>query len=188
MVFIERLRTETRSIHQALEKALIPGIRQAVTPEAYAKILKKFYGYFKAMETLLDAQLSDNIVPAYSQRRKSQAIVEDLKSLNSSEDLPVSNDLPEISTIPEALGAMYVLEGSTLGGRVITKMLMQNLNFQDAAHLKFFSGYGDQTEAMWGSFLETLNKHAEDERAQHEIINAASDTFSKFKAWIEKNS
>lgn len=188
MIFIEKLRTETKSIHQALEKALIPNIKQANSPEAYAQILKIFYGYFNAMETLLDAQLSDKIVPAYTQRRKSNAILQDLKSINSNSNLAVAKDLPHITNVNEALGALYVLEGSTLGGRVITKMLMQNLNLTDAAQLQFFSGYGDQTEAMWGSFLSTLNQHATDDVAQHEIINAATETFSKFKSWIEKNS
>ena len=188
MIFIEKLRTETKSIHQALEKALIPNIKQATTPEAYAQILKIFYGYFKGMEGILDTQLSDSNVPAYSKRRKSNAILGDLKSMNVNGSLAVATDLPKISSVPEALGAMYVLEGSTLGGRVITKMLMQNLNFQDTKHLAFFSGYGDETEMMWGSFLQTLNEQASDEQTQDQIIQAATDTFSKFKSWIEKNS
>lgn len=188
MIFIEKLRTETKSIHQALEKALIPGIKQATTPEAYAGILKTFYGYVKGMEALLDAQLSDSIVPAYTQRRKSNAIQKDLKSLNCTGTLAVATDLPTVSNISQALGAMYVLEGSTLGGRLITKMLMQNLGLTDTKQLQFFSGYGDQTEAMWGSFLQTLTKHAEDEHAQNEIIHAAAETFSKFKRWIERST
>lgn len=186
MIFIEKLRSETKSIHQALEKALIPGIKQANTSEAYAEILKTFYGYFKAMESILDAQLSDKLVPAYSKRRKSNVILDDLKSLNISGDLAVANDLPKISNVPQALGAMYVLEGSTLGGRVITKMLMQNLNLQDTKHLQFFSGYGDQTEMMWGTFLETLNNAATDEKTENEIIQSATETYSKFKNWIER--
>lgn len=188
MAFIETLRTETKAAHQALEKALIPGIKHATTPETYAHILKIFYGYFKAMEPLLDAQLSDAIVPAYQQRRKSNAAVDDLRSMNISGNLAVATDLPAISSIPQALGAMYVLEGSTLGGRVITRMLMQSMNFSDEAHLQFFSGYGDKTEAMWGSFLEALNKHANDEGTRQEIIRAATETFSKFKSWIESNT
>jgi len=186
MIFIEKLRSETKSIHQALEKVLIPGIKQANSPEAYAGILKTFYGYFKGMEPILDAQLSDKLVPAYSKRRKSNVILEDLKSMNMSGELAVANDLPEISTVPQALGALYVLEGSTLGGRVITKMLMQNLNLTDTKHLQFFSGYGDQTEMMWGSFLETLN-NASNDQTEDEIIQAAAETFSKFKTWIERS-
>lgn len=188
MMFIERLRNETKSTHQALEKALIPRIKQADTPEAYAEILKTFFGFFNGMEALLDARLSDTIVPAYTKRRKSNAIMEDLKLLNSSGNLAVANDLPEITTVHQALGALYVLEGSTLGGRVITKMLMQNLALTDTKHFQFFSGYGDETEAMWGSFLQALNRHAENEGAQDEIIWGATETFSKFKRWIERGN
>ncbi len=187
MVFIERLRSETKSVHQALEKALIPSIKQANSREAYAGILKIFYGYFKGIESQLDAQLSGHVVPAYNKRRKSKLILDDLESMEMSSEFAMANDLPVLSTIPRALGAMYVLEGSTLGGRVITKMLQQTLQFGDTKHLQFFSGYGDQTEMMWGSFLETLISHATDEHTQNEIVNSATETFVKFKTWIEQN-
>ncbi len=187
-MFIERLRSETKHNHLALEKAMIPGLKQATTPEAYAKILNVFYGYFKAIETLLDAQLDEKIIPAYRERRKSHVILEDLKAMNLNGSLPpVATDLPKISTLYEALGAMYVLEGSTLGGQVITKMLKQNLNVNDTTYLNFFSGYGEETQKMWGSFMATLNKYAEDESKHDEIITAAIETFAKFQTWIEKN-
>lgn len=187
-MFIERLRSETKHIHQALEKAMIPGIKQATTPQAYSKILTVFYGYFKAIENLLDAQLNEEIVPAYAQRRKAHIILEDLDAMNLKGTLPaLATDLPQISNIHQALGAMYVLEGSTLGGQVITKMLKQNLNVNDTAWLKFFSGYGEDTPNMWSSFIEVLNQYAEDEAYHNEIIEAAINTFAKFKTWIEKN-
>jgi heme oxygenase (biliverdin-IX-beta and delta-forming) len=187
-MFIERLRSETKSIHQALEKAMIPGIRNAKTPEAYGAILKTFYGYFKAIENLLDKQLTDKIVPAYDQRRKAHIIIEDLKAINQNGALPpLATELPEISNAYQALGAMYVLEGSTLGGQVITKMLMQNLNLTDSAWIRFFSGYGDDTQKMWGSFIGVLNQYSQDETRHDEMIEAAINTFAQFKTWIEKN-
>lgn len=187
-MFIEKLRSETKHIHQALEKVMIPGIKQADTPEAYAKILNVFYGYFKAIENLLDAQLDEKVVPAYTQRRKADIILQDLKAMSLNGQLPpLATDLPQISNLHQALGAMYVLEGSTLGGQVITKMLKQNLNVNDTAYLKFFSGYGDETQKMWASFMGVLDQHAQDESRQGEMIEAAINTFAKFKLWIEKN-
>ena len=187
-MFIERLRSETKHNHQALEKAMIPGLKQAVTPEAYAKILNVFYGYFKPIENLLDAQLDEKIVPAYGQRRKAHILLEDLSAMNlNGATPPLATDLPEISSIHQALGAMYVLEGSTLGGQVITKMLKQNLNLADTAYLKFFSGYGEETHKMWASFIGTLDTYAADESKHDEMIEAATNTFAKFQTWIEKN-
>lgn len=187
-MFIEKLRSETKHIHQALEKVMIPAIKQADTPEAYAKILNVFYGYFKAIENLLDVQLDEKLVPAYGQRRKADIILEDLNAMNLNGSLPpLATDLPQISSVHQALGAMYVLEGSTLGGQVITKMLKQNLNLTDTACLKFFSGYGDETQKMWASFMEALDKQAQEESLQGEMVEAAINTFAKFKLWIEKN-
>lgn len=188
-MFIEKLRSETKHIHQALEKAMIPDLKKATTLEAYAKILRTFYGYFKGLEPLLDAQLDNTVIPAYDARRKSHVILEDLHAmkLDTTPLPPVADQLPHVTNVHEALGALYVLEGSTLGGRVITNMLMQNLNLHDTTYVKFFNGYGEQTEAMWGSFMGALNKYTADEKTHATVIQAATDTFAYFKNWVEKN-
>jgi heme oxygenase len=55
---------------------------------------------------------------------------------------------------------LYVLEGSTLGGRIILRMLASR-GVQDPS-LAFLDPYGAQTGARWRGFLAVLAREADD--------------------------
>lgn len=79
---------------------------------------------------------------------------------------------------------MYVLEGSTLGGQVISQILMRNL--QEPAlpqALSFFNGYGADTQSHWDTFVHYLQGYNGSEAQQQRMLDAAADTFDKFKLW-----
>ena len=82
---------------------------------------------------------------------------------------------------------MYVLEGSTLGGVHLTKMIAAKMNLRETKGLEFFNGYGNGTMAKWEAFKTSVNGVGKDETTQDKVIEAANNTFSKFKDWIEKN-
>ena len=71
----------------------------------------------------------------------------DLGALGRPLPAPVSFRLPSFG---EALGAMYVVEGSTLGGRTIVPHVRRALG--SAVPTAYFSSYGDRTMPMWSSF------------------------------------
>ena len=82
------------------------------------------------------------------------------------------------------MGALYVLEGSTLGGRYIAGMLVQQYPALQLQQLQFFTGYGARTGLMWTSFLERLNKFAVEEEAVRQMASAANQTFLHLKLWL----
>lgn len=183
---MERLRNETKTSHQQLEKATIPYIKQSINEQAYAHVLKMFYGYFKPVEEQIQSLVNDTILEDIKERRQSGAILEDLKAIGAGEaSLIVSEALPVFESIPQALGAMYVLEGSTLGGRFISQMLAKQLNRSAENGIAFFSGYGEQTDTKWKKFTEMMNKYVTNHPLNaDEIVASANETFSKFGAWI----
>jgi heme oxygenase len=80
-----------------------------------------------------------------------------------------------------ALGAFYVLEGSTLGGRVILKSLPASLG----VGTRYFEGFGAETVRMWQSFVANLcDAAATDTTAQQSIINGAIDTFAAISRYF----
>ena len=173
--------------HQQLDKLLIPYIKGCDTTAKYADLLQCFYGYFHPLELLISTYINDNTVPQYSRRRKSNVIAEELQSMH--ENLRATNEdvpLPRIDNIAGALGAMYVLEGSTMGGKIISKILAGNLGKQPS-DIRFFNYYGDDADALWGQFVQTLNTFADelDDAGKDAIISVARNTFHCFKAWIE---
>lgn len=181
------LKRKTMKAHEALEDLLVPGLRQINTTQDYGRLLKTFYGYFSPLEALIEQYLTPAHLPDIKERRKAVFLLDDLAALGTgTESLVLSPHLPLITSEAQAWGALYVLEGSTLGGRGITRMLLKQCPGLTLHHLSFFNGYGEATGPIWMRFQETLNslEYTEFELAQ--IIEAANDTFLNFKRWIEE--
>lgn len=136
------------------------------------------------METLLEPHLTTDILPDLPQRRKSSRILSDLRTLEAqTESLPLCRELPPIPNFLQALGALYVLEGATLGGVIIARMLQSGTGLEDAS-FSFFKGYGEANTTLWQQFRDRLNELAVTDEEKAEVITAAKETFRTFKNWI----
>jgi heme oxygenase (biliverdin-IX-beta and delta-forming) len=121
------LKEGTACAHREAEEILAPKLAGINSYDDYAAILQMFYGFFHPLERILAQHISTELIPDIDQRRSSVFIIMDLKSIGcSTKELRVCERLPKISSSLAALGAMYVLEGSTLGGRKSGRMLMKN--------------------------------------------------------------
>lgn len=130
------------------------------------------------------------VLPDFATRRKAEAIKTDLahieKATPNASALPICHDLPEITDASQALGYLYVMEGSTLGGKVIARLLEETLGINQQNGAAFFYGYGPETGAKWKAFREALVSYAESSGEEERIIAAANQTFLKFETWINK--
>lgn len=179
----ESLKERTREEHAALEKTFLKIIRRINSKDQYADLLGKLYGYYHALETALHPYLIHSEVVDYAHRRKSGQLLEDLDKLNEKrENLAFCNHLPDVNSYHSALGALYVLEGSTLGGKSIAAMLSARLN--SLCGLGFFQSYGESTYEMWTRFKAHLKKPFTPEE-EEQIIASAVLTFSTFKIWLD---
>ncbi len=181
----DQLKTATAAAHQSLEAFLIPIIKQTRTPAEYGKLLRMFYGYYKPLEDAIDRFPVGGVLADFELRRKAALILQDMKDLTA-EPLPVmSAAVPAISNLPQAMGALYVLEGSTLGGQIIAKILQRNLHRGPETGFRFFSGYGEETAAKWECFQEVLAGFCADRSQYPEVEKAAEQTFIHLKSWAE---
>jgi heme oxygenase (biliverdin-IX-beta and delta-forming) len=187
---IESLRENTKTLHQELERTLIPVIKHTSTTEQYVHLLQLFYGYYYPLEQHIAAHIGTDMPGSFEQRRKAAWLLQDIAAVTGATpdpaNIPTSNDIPEITDTAQALGAMYVLEGSTLGGQVISSILQRNLA-NPSLPLAFFAGYGDNTRAMWDSFVHYLDGYRGNETQRLRLLNAAADTFRLFKKWAQAN-
>ncbi|MEI6947261.1 biliverdin-producing heme oxygenase [Paraflavisolibacter sp. H34] len=186
VVCTELLKTATRENHQETEAALLPLLKGIRKTADYAAVLRIFYGYYHPLEQRIGALVGADLLPDIDSRRKSGWLLHDLEQLDLlPQNLPQAPALPLLENPLQALGALYVLEGSTLGGTIIAKMLQSNPHIQlpDAA-LTFFRGYGSATAAYWKAFRRHLDAAVRTEAEAEPVVRAANDTFLHLKHWI----
>lgn len=182
----ERLKQQTKSNHQQLEKVLVSKLRAMRSTDDYAGVLKLFYGYFGGLEGEINKVIDTSLLPDSAERRKTQSLADDLEFLGASVPEKADGDaLPVLNSHLQALGALYVIEGSTLGGKIISQMVQKQLGLTDGG-VSFFTSYGDRTEQMWENFKNALDYQAVNPEQEAVVITAANQTFLKFGEWFEK--
>lgn len=182
-IFLQRLRSKTANSHQLIEQNSASQllISKEVTIAQYAHYLKRLYGFVHGFEKMVFPILEHNPLLQLDERRKSHFIQADLALLNHAAAQPDVNDeifSTHYPTAAAAFGGMYVLEGSTLGGQIISKHLSKILGAAVAGKTTYLSAYAKQTGTMWKSFLQLLCEAAASNNHEDEIIESAVNTFS----------
>lgn len=179
---LQRLRTETRPYHEALERNQFNHDLTAgtLTLETTTRFLAKMYGFLKPYEDHL-RQYALPPVWQPEHRYRSHLILVDLGVEPGPAAPPLCAALPPLDTWPRLLGAMYVLEGSTLGGQVIARQLAK----ADIAPRAYFTGYAERTGPLWKLFCQQLGAAATPEN-EDELVASASSTFQHLENWLTK--
>ena len=175
--FLDKLRLSTSPLHKQLES--VPLSQVIVSPEItvqkYAEYLLVMEGIVKDVEAKVYPVIS-NFISDIDQRKKLSSIQDDLKVLGFS----VLNEITAFDAdfeIPFALGIVYVMEGSTLGGRVILKNIEKQLGFNADNGAKYFSGYKENTGSLWKSFLFDMVQYEQQHDCADAIIEGANFAF-----------
>lgn len=167
----------TKEAHLHLEKKVIQKLKAIRSNADYADFLKHFYAYFSHLEKAIAPYITDELLPDYKQRRNSAYLKKDIEELGFDiTNLPLTT-VPKINSALQAMAALYVMEGSIMGGSIIVKMLEKGGITQGVS---FFSGYGEATGRMWGTFIEVLNGQSNNENDEAQAIFTANETFTHF--------
>jgi len=178
-----RLKSETRDVHESLERDLNL-LRPDLTLERYRSIVELFYGFHQPWEHAVKSLLAEHLPDFVEARSKIPKLLEDLAFLGSQPaNLPVCNALPDCLEWPNLLGGLYVTEGATLGGQVISRQLEQMLGLSPRRGAAFFSSYGLQVGPMWRSFCTTLQEQTPPE-TEDVVVQAARGTFVAMHQWL----
>jgi heme oxygenase len=181
---LDLLRAQTRAAHERAEEAL-PLMDPALGLARYREILAAFWGFHAALEPRLRAVAGLGALGLDVGRRKLPLLDADLRALGEDPArLPVAREVPRVDDLPSALGVMYVLEGATLGGRVISRHLA-SLGIGPETGGAFFAGYGDATGEMWKAFAAAIGGYAEAHPESTEaMVRAADETFTLLERWL----
>ena len=80
------------------------------------------------------------------------------------------------------LGALYVFEGATLGGQLISRHLEEKLGMRDGVGYRYYRSYGADVGRRWQEFRGLLLKQSM-AGSDDAIVAAAVDTFERLRAW-----
>lgn len=150
------LRTKTRDLHERVEESSLMGslLCPSLCPERYVLCLDRLHAFHAALELSIEGRRPTQDVPRLAYRRKSPILRRDLLHFSFTPDYRPTKRL-DFRCDAEAWGALYVIEGATLGGNVISKHL-RKLAWLPPDGRRFFSGYGDRTGHMWSEFCRSL--------------------------------
>lgn len=182
---LQHLRAATGASHKSLEDRM-PFMRPELDRALYVRLIQAYYGFYAPLEQLISgvADLSET----GRQRQKVPALVRDLTALGLSasdiQALPLCTDLPAIDNAHQLLGTRYVIEGATLGGQVLRRVIKDKLGIEADSGAEFLDVYGRDTGPLWKAFLQQLAE-AQDPQYHPQIVDAACATFDCFERWLE---
>lgn len=148
---IEALREATGEAHRVLE-ADIDLFGRVADPDRRRDLVARFHRLHASVEPAVAPWLKDLPGMDFGRRRRAAGIASDLADLGGQ---PLATTPPRVASAAEALGWWYVLEGSSLGGRVIHRTLLSQ--GKDLVGLSFLHPYGTDTGDWWRRFVEVLD-------------------------------
>jgi len=191
-MFIQNLRASTADCHKQLELNNLSQtlLSDTVNENIYCTYLTRLYCFIKGFEQYVYPEL----IPFFSNindRKKAHFIIKDFKDLGVHlEKHTVLDEAFFSDTYSDfhlAAGALYVLEGSTLGGQIIVKHLQKTMppGFVNSA---YFSGYQHRTGSMWKQFLQQLTALPQSSHEEQQIIKGAITTFNIINGLLSNNN
>ncbi len=144
------------------------------------------HGFWQAAEAGLDGWAAAEPTAAeqvdWSRRRRSPLFAADLVALGATPADRVP-ELPPVADTDAALGRLYVLEGSSLGGVFIDRHLATLPQLATAGPLASFSPYGERTGAMWHAFRSVTRARVAQGGDADRVVHAARQTFGALASW-----
>ena len=184
-----QLREATREVHERLHghagfAAVAAG---SIGRGDYRALLLRLLGFHRAFDTVLATAAGQGWSGLdLAARSRSALLAEDLAALGLAgaeiETAPVCTAMFEPAAAAEFMGALYVVEGSALGGRELARALEPRLPGEAGRH--FFLGRGRAGGAQWADFLAELQRLDGAAAAEAGAVRGAQATFAAFEGWM----
>jgi heme oxygenase len=189
--FLERLRNNTAVSHKNLEALplSLSIINPTLTKEDYLLYLTLMHDVVKDAELNIFPALH-NIISDLNERLKSSFLESDLAALGAAKESfkKILSRGNTVFSTAFSFGIMYVIEGSSLGGRVILKNITAALGYDEDKGARYFAGYGGTTGSHWKNFIAIMVNYAEEHNCEDEIIAGADFAFRTISNHFTENA
>ncbi len=176
---LPELRAATRPQHDRIEQLL--ALQAPMPLRRYAAIVLGFQHFLTGWEQELVDALPARLHGWLAARSRRGFVAQDVEFLAAAlpvDVMPAAARCLPAPCLAAAFGALYVIEGSALGGQVITPWLQRDLGLTPGRGASYFHGFGERTGAMWKEFRELAQAEVGDAPADRALaVRAAEQTF-----------
>jgi heme oxygenase (biliverdin-IX-beta and delta-forming) len=181
---LARLKLETAREHEAIEAATRL-MHPLLSLGEYRAYLEISYAFYAAAEPLLARfAVWEALQLSAADRAKLPLLVGDLNELGCDPSKIATRATLSLTNLARAVGCAYVLEGSTLGGRVISRHVQHCLGAR--VPRSFLDCYGAYTGARWQAFRASVLLFAKTREVEDQIVAGAKETFRTFTRLLER--
>lgn len=161
------LRSATTAAHARVDTAF--GAHDLGSAAGYRRFLSAQAAAFLPTEAAIGRGGAERVIPGWTARQRGDLLRADLAALDI---VPVLLPQPELSSPGALWGALYVLEGSRLGGAMLVRGVAPGLptRFLGATH----------APGAWRALLAALDDALVDEAARTQAVAAAEAVFALF--------
>ncbi|HEU4412573.1 MAG TPA: biliverdin-producing heme oxygenase [Polyangiaceae bacterium] len=195
---MEQLRADTKGPHEALERLpYFEALRQGTLPrEAYVNFLRALSLLHEALEDALGMAPGVTAEVWREGMSKVPLLARDLGEIGqgvpevpqaAARAIALAEQLRARATDDPAwaLGYLYVLEGSTLGGRLLRRDLERLPGLEGGIGRHYVSSYGDGTGEHWRAFSSRMNALVLENEVRDRAAAVAREAFEGVAAVVE---
>lgn len=170
---LKALRTATSDIHTKIETEADVE-RRLRDLDDRPGMTARFHALHTAVEAAIAPWRGAFAEDGYEPDRRSPLILKGLEALDATPGQ--GEPAPALPTYGEAIGWVYVAEGSMLGGRVMRKSMVRD--DIPLTGLEFLDPWGDETGSRWRAFMHAMESACASGRAmQDDIVKGGEDAF-----------
>ena len=179
-----RLKTETAQQHERMHELMEQG-NPFADRGSYARFVAAQYLFQRDVEHLFQDAAVKAAVPDLEARGRQEASLADLADLGA--ELPQGALGSEAVGMPEALGWLYVSEGSTLGAAFLFKEARDRLGLSETFGARNLAAYPQGRALAWRAFVASLDAPALGDAAiQDKVIAGANAAYDRFGSLLER--
>lgn len=140
--------------------------------EGYGDFLKAQAKAYLPVEDALDQAAAADLLPDWPSRKRGDALRDDMVCLGIA--MPDLAAAPAFGDAGEIWGALYVIEGSRLGGRLLVRSVPDGLPAKFLTHTV--------QKSTWRSLLGRLDLSLDNDNARQKAVVAARTVFDLFES------
>jgi heme oxygenase (biliverdin-IX-beta and delta-forming) len=182
----KRLKAATHAAHERLDKRIMQ-LNPFADRESYARLVTMQYLFHRDLDALFFNEELDGLLPDLAGRRRLALIEQDFADLGV--EIPQTDSVPTFArgekvALSEALGWLYVIEGSNLGAAFLLKYAAK-LGLDENMGARHLAGAPEGRGLHWRTFTAALDSIELSDDEERAVIAGADAAFARVYDFAE---